>query len=70
MQTKINQKEEIFPKGFFKQFKDKENFQSFFNTLFKQGIEEMLQAEMDEHLGYLKSSKEGNNSGNSRNGSY
>lgn len=70
MSTKINQKEVIFPKGFFKQFKDKENFHSFFNTLFKQGIEEMLQAEMDEHLGYSKSSKEGNNSGNSRNGFY
>jgi putative transposase len=28
----------------------------------------MLEAEMDEHLGYEKNAIEGNNSGNSRNG--
>ncbi|HEY0731503.1 MAG TPA: IS256 family transposase [Chitinophagaceae bacterium] len=58
------------PKDFFKQFKNKEEFQSFFNDLFKQGVEQMLQAELDAHLGYEKHSKEGHNSGNSRNGSY
>src|SRR5690606_39474976 len=30
----------------------------------------MLQAELDDHLGYEKHSPEGHNSGNSRNGSY
>ena len=69
MQSK-NTKEDLFPKGFFKQFKNKENFQSYFNSLFKQGIEEMLQAELDEELGYSKHAKEGYNSGNSRNGSF
>lgn len=69
MQPK-NKTEEQFPKGFFKQFKNKESFQDYFNSLFKQGIEEMLQAELDEHLGYSKHSKEGYNTGNSRNGSY
>jgi putative transposase len=64
-----NNKEDLFPKGFFKQFKSKEKFQEYFNTLFKQGIEEMLQAELDEHLGYSKHSKDGYNTGNSRNGS-
>jgi len=59
-----------FPKDFFKQFKNKEAFHSFFNDLFKQGVEEMLKAELAEHLGYEKHSPEGNNSGNSRNGSY
>ena len=59
-----------FPKGFFKQFKNKENFQEYFNSLFKQGIEEMLQGEMDEHLGYSKHSTQGYNSGNSRNGTF
>jgi len=59
-----------FPKGFFKQFKDKESFQQYFNSLFKQGIEEMLQGELDEHLGYSKHQKEGYNSGNSRNGTF
>jgi putative transposase len=36
--------------------------------LFAGTIEQMLEAEMDEHLGYEKHSVEGNNSGNSRNG--
>lgn len=59
----------ILPKDFFKQFKNKEQFQGFFQTLFKQGIEAILQAELDEHLGYEKHTVEGYNSGNSRNGS-
>jgi Transposase and inactivated derivatives len=57
------------PKDFFKQFKNKEEFNAFFQSLFKEGVEAMLQAELDEHLGYLKHSHEGDNSGNSRNGS-
>jgi transposase-like protein len=65
-----NKSDELLPKGFFKQFKNKESFGDFFNTLFKQGIEEMLQSELDEHLGYPKHSKQGDNSGNSRNGSF
>jgi transposase-like protein len=52
------------------QFKSKEEFRSFFDALFKRGVEEMLQAELDEHLGYEKYSKDGHNTGNSRNGSY
>jgi len=58
------------PKDFFKQFKNKEEFHSFFNSLFKQDVEEMLKSELDEHLGYEKRSKEGHHTGNSRNGSY
>lgn len=58
------------PKDFFKQFKSKEEFHLFFNDLYKQGIEQMLQAELEDYLGYEKYSKEGYNSGNSRNGSY
>lgn len=64
-----NQQPQI-PKDFFKKFKSKEEFQSFFTDLYKQGVEEMLKGELDEHLGYEKHSKEGHNSGNSRNGSY
>lgn len=60
----------VLPKDFFKQFKSKEEFHSFFNDLFKQGVEEMLQAELDEYLGYEKYAREGQNSGNSRNGTY
>lgn len=69
MQTKKT-KEDLFPKGFFKQFKNKEDFQGYFNSIFKQGIEEMLQGELEGHLGYSKHAKEGYNSGNSRNGSF
>jgi transposase-like protein len=38
--------------------------------LMKNSLEQMLEAEMSEHLGYEKNSPEGNNSGNSRNGKY
>ncbi|MEO5776908.1 MAG: IS256 family transposase [Flavobacterium sp.] len=65
-----NKLEDKFPKGFFKQFKSKESFQDYFNSLFKQGIEEMLQGELDEHLGYTKHDKVGYNTGNSRNGTF
>ncbi len=58
------------PKNFFKQFKSKEEFHSFFNDLFKQGVEEMLKSELDSHLGYQKHDKEGYGTGNSRNGTY
>jgi transposase-like protein len=61
---------DTIPKDFFKQFKSKEDFHSFFNDLFKQGVEEMLKAELEAHLGYEKYSKEGLGSGNSRNGSF
>jgi transposase-like protein len=56
------------PKDFFKQFKNKEEFNDFFQSLFKEGVESMLQAELDEHLGYEKHAREGFNTGNSRNG--
>jgi len=56
------------PEDFFEQFKNKEEFQSFFESLIKGGIESMLRAELDEHLGYKKHSPKGYNSGNSRNG--
>ena len=42
--------------------------QSKLKRLFAGTIEQMLEAEMDEHLGYEKNSVLGNNSGNSRNG--
>ncbi len=66
----MDKEQSKFPKDFFKQFKSKEDFQSFFSDLYKQGVEEMLKGELDEHLGYEKHSKEGHNTGNSRNGSY
>ena len=44
------------------------DIQSKLKRLFAGTIEQMLEAEMDEHLGYEKHSVTGNNSGNSRNG--
>lgn len=44
------------------------DIQARLKRLFAGTIEQMLEAEMDEHLGYEKNSVEGNNSGNSRNG--
>jgi transposase-like protein len=69
MQTKKT-KEDLFHKEFFKQFKNTEDFQGYSNSLFKHGIEEMLQGELEEHLGYSKHAKEGYNSGSSRNRSF
>ena len=66
----MDKEQSKIPKDFFKQFKSKEDFQSFFSELYKQGVEEMLKGELDDHLGYEKHSKEGHNTGNSRNGSY
>ncbi len=44
------------------------DIQAKLKRLFTGTIEQMLEAEMDEHLGYEKNSVAGNNSGNSRNG--
>ncbi len=45
-----------------------EDVHKLLKSLFKGTLEEMLEAEMDEHLGYEKHDFAGNNSGNSRNG--
>ena len=65
MKKKLN-----IPKDFWKDFKDRKDFDEFFSELFKEGINQMLKAEMTDHLGYEKHAKEGENSGNSRNGDY
>ena len=65
MKKKLN-----IPEDFWKDFKDRKDFDEFFTDLFKEGVNQMLKAEMTDHLGYEKHSKEGDNSGNSRNGDY
>lgn len=54
--------------NFFKQFKSADDLDNYLHQVFKTGVEKMLEAELDEHLGYDKHSAEGINSGNSRNG--
>ncbi|NPV71150.1 MAG: transposase [Firmicutes bacterium] len=45
-----------------------QDVQNALKDLFKTTLEEVLEAEMTDHLGYTKNSPEGDNSGNSRNG--
>ena len=51
-----------------KECKTVEDVHNTLKDLFKRTIQEILESEMNEHLGYQKSSILGNNSGNSRNG--
>lgn len=55
------------PPDFFKKF-SKEEFNSFFDKLFKEGVQQMLQGEMEEHLGYSKYQKKDKDNQNTRNG--
>lgn len=61
---------ELLSKEFLKQFKTEEDVSKFLKDLHSQVLEHMLQGEMDVHLGYEKHDVAGNNTGNSRNGSY
>jgi len=51
-----------------KECKSVEDVHDLLKELFKGTLEEILEAEIEEHLGYEKNSIAGNNSGNSRNG--
>ena len=57
------------PEEVLKKIKTQEEFESYFQELYKQGVEALLKAEIGEHLGYPKHDPSGKNSGNSRNGS-
>ena len=59
---------EMLTPEFLKQFKDSGDLNKFIDQLFTKGVEQMLEGELDGHLGYAKHSPEGINSGNSRNG--
>lgn len=61
---------EMLSKEFLSQFKTEEDVSQFLKDLHSQVLEQMLQGEMDSHLGYDKHSSDGYNSGNSRNGSF
>ena len=56
------------PEEALKKIRTREEFESYFQELYKQGIESLLKAEIDEHLGYPKHDPSGKNSGNNRNG--
>ena len=62
--------EDLLSKEFLSQFKSQEDVSRFMKDLHAKVYEDLLEREMDLHLGYEKHSVAGNNSGNSRNGSY
>ena len=55
-------------KEFYRQFKDANELSAHLQAIFKEGVEHLLEAELDEHLGYEKYASTGRGSGNSRNG--
>ena len=61
---------EVLRKEFLSQFKTEADVSKFLKQLHAQVLEKMLEGAMDAHLGYEKNSEAGNNTGNSRNGSY
>ena len=66
----IMSENELFkiPEEALKKIKTQEEFEEFIQRLYKQGVEALLKAEINEHLGYPKHDPSGKNSGNSRNG--
>lgn len=59
---------EMLTPEFLKQFKNSSDLNNFIDQLFTKGVEQMLEGELDGHLGYAKQSPEGIHSGNSLNG--
>ncbi|SET02444.1 transposase, partial [Anaerobranca gottschalkii] len=64
MSTKSN----LLAKELAKECRSVEDVQEHLKNLFRDTIQEIFEAEMDEHLGYNKHSSSGDHSGNSRNG--
>ena len=62
--------DELLSKEFLSRFKTEADVSKFLKRLHARVLEKMLEGEMDAHLGYEKNSVTGNNTGNSRNGSY
>ena len=62
--------DEVLSKEFLSQFKTESNVSKFLKQLHAQVLEKMLEGETDAYLGYEKNSISGNNTSNSRYGSY
>jgi transposase-like protein len=60
----------LLTKEFLSNFKTGDDVSSFLKDLHSDIYEQLLQGELDAHLGYSKNSVDGNNSGNSRNGGF
>ena len=66
--NRLSEKEMELARMLMSECKTTSDIQEKLKRLFAGTIEQMLEAEMDDHLGYEKNSVLGNNSGNSRNG--
>ena len=66
--TGLSEKEQELVRLIMEDCESTGDIQTSLKRLFAGTIEQMLEAEMEEHLGYEKNSVEVNNSGNSRNG--
>lgn len=66
--TQLNEREKELVHLLMSECETTGDIQEKLKRLFAGTIEQMLEAEMDEHLGYEKNSVAGNNTGNSRNG--
>jgi len=66
--TRLNENVQALVKALCQECESPADVTKLLKELFSGTIEQMLQAELDEHLGYDKHSPEGDNSGNSRNG--
>lgn len=64
----ISEEEKIAIGALTRNCRNTSELQEMLKSLFAGAVETMLEAEMEEHLGYEKNSIKGNNSGNSRNG--
>lgn len=62
------EKQFSIPEDALKKIKSQSELDDFFTNLYKQAVENMLKAEMEEHLGYKKNEKTLGRKGNSRNG--
>jgi transposase-like protein len=57
--------EDLINEEFLKKFKNREEFDEFFSSLYKRGVETMLEGELEAHLGYKKNkSRPGDNARN------
>lgn len=68
VRTELSKREAELVAFLVKDCKTTGDIQEKLKRLFAGTIEQILEAEMEEHLGYAKNAVEGNNSGNSRNG--
>jgi transposase-like protein len=66
MQKTANANREALARVLAQDYRTVEDIQEMIQELFKDTVEQVLEAEMDEHLGYEKHNVEGNKSGNSR----